>query len=144
MAHIIRPLHAFSRKRGVRVSVINAPRLFSQFFPIKTCAVSAKRSHRSLVLFCCRKSEASARLRQISWQKFYPPTLHRSPTPRPSQSLTRSIKLVPNRIQFFSRVHYISPGKRSRICVGNRPRSKNARSEFSENEPRRTKVVKTF
>src|SRR5260370_32227720 len=92
MARIIQPQLAFLSKPGARFLATSAPRLFSQFLATKICVESAKRSRRSLVLFCCRKSEASERLRQMSWQKFYPPTLHHSPTPLLRLLVKRSIK----------------------------------------------------
>src|SRR6266487_1198310 len=130
MVHIIRPPQALWRKRGKRLLATSAPRLSSQFFPTKICAESSKRLHRSLTPSSCQQSAANARLRRTSWQKFYALVIRHSPTPPPSRLLTHSIKRVPNRIQFFSRVHYISPVKRLLICAVSPPHSKNARSDY--------------
>src|SRR6266566_4740532 len=128
MARIIRRPRTFSQKHGGKSLAISAQPSSSPFLATKTCVESAKRSCPSRRIFFYQGFGVSARFRQISWHKFYPPTLHHSTTPSPSQSLTRSIKHVPNENQFFSRAHYTLQAKCSRICAANLLRSKNARS----------------
>src|SRR6266403_916876 len=88
MAHITRPPRVFLRKRGERVSVISARRLFSRFFPTKICAESTKRSCPSRIPFCCQKFGANAQHRPKISREPSRPLLHHSPTPSPTRSPT--------------------------------------------------------
>src|SRR5437762_6138834 len=87
-AHIIRPRRGFLRKRGERVSVISARRLFSRFFPTKICAECAKRSRPSRIPFCCQNFAVNAQHRPKISREPSRPLLHHSPAPSPTRSLT--------------------------------------------------------
>src|SRR5437762_8505297 len=87
-AHIIRLRRGLLRKHGERVSVISAPRLFSQFFPTKICAESTKRSRRSPLTFSYQRFAANAQHRPKISREPSRPLLHRSPTPSSTRSLT--------------------------------------------------------